>query len=127
MTPRNCQTGQAFAPLQGSFTFNAGGTMSEYGIGAGSSPALRSPGHGEWRREQGWNSYSFAFMFYRYDPAGTLLGTQKITGTLQLADNGDEFATASVIEGFDLAGNVVNSGCATAAGTRFAWDAPSGN
>ena len=43
VTPRNCQTGQAFAPLAGLFTFHEGGTMSEYGIGPGSSPALRPP------------------------------------------------------------------------------------
>lgn len=124
VTPRNCQTGQAFGSIQGSFTFNTGGTMSEYGIGPGSSPALRSPGHGVWQQEHGWNAYSFAFMFYRYDPSGVLVGSQKITGTLQLAESGDEFATASVIEIIDLGGNVIGGGCATAAGTRFTGNAP---
>ena len=49
--------------------------MSEYGIGPGSSPALRSPGHGVWRREQGWQDYSFAFTYYRYDASGVFIGS----------------------------------------------------
>jgi hypothetical protein len=53
VTPRNCQTGEPVAPsFPGLFTFAKGGTMSEYGISPGLSPALRSPGHGVWQREQ---------------------------------------------------------------------------
>jgi hypothetical protein len=53
VTPRNCQTGDAILTLTGLFTFNQGGTMSEYGIGPGSSPARRNPGHGVWQRPAG--------------------------------------------------------------------------
>lgn len=127
VSPRNCQTGDPLGiHLQGSFTFNEGGTMAEYGIGPGSSPALRSPGHGVWQRERGWQSYSFAFMFYRYDAGGVLLGSQKVTGTLQLGRSGDTFVTASVIQVLDVNDNVIGSGCATAAGKRFAWNARAG-
>src|SRR6266849_4766838 len=38
VTGRNCQTGEPVGSLLGLFTFNQGGTMSEYGIGPGSSP-----------------------------------------------------------------------------------------
>ena len=120
VTPRNCQTGAPVAPsLRGLFTFNEGGTMSEYGIGPGSSPALRSPGHGVWQREHGWQNYSFVFTFYRYDASGVFIGSQKITATLQLGASGDEFTTSSAIEVFDANDNLIGSGCATAAGTRF--------
>ena len=119
VTPRNCQTGEPFPSLQGLFTFNQGGTMSEYGIGPGSSPALRSPGHGVWQREQGWQDYSFAFTFYRYNGSGILLGSQKITAALDLFAGGDEFASRSVIEVLDVNDNVIATGCATAAGKRF--------
>ena len=119
VTPRNCQTGEAFPSLQGLFTFNQGGTMSEYGIGPGSSPALRSPGHGVWQREHGWRDYSFAFTFYRYDASGIFRGSQKITAALELFPGGDEFATRSVIEVLDVNDNVIGTGCATAAGRRF--------
>src|SRR4029077_7723501 len=53
VTPRNCQTGEQVAPsFHGLTTFHAHGTMSEYGVGPGSSPALRSPGHGVWEHQQ---------------------------------------------------------------------------
>lgn len=119
VTPENCQTGVPFTPLNGLFTFNEGGTMSEFGIGPGQSPALRSPGHGVWAREHGWRQYSFAFTFYRYSAAGIFIGSQRVSGTLELGWNGDDFATRSVIEVLDENGTQVGAGCATAAGTRF--------
>ena len=119
VTPRNCQTGEAFLSLPGLFTFNQGGTMSEYGIGPGSSPALRSPGHGVWQREHGWQDYSFAFTFYRYNASGVFLGSQKVTAALELGASGDEFASRSAIEILDVNGAVIGTGCATAVGTRF--------
>jgi hypothetical protein len=122
VTPYSCQTGQPFVSLSGVFTFNQGGTMSEYGIGPGSSPALRSPGHGVWHREHGWQEYSFAFTFYRYNASGVLLGSQKITAALELGGSGDDFASRSVIEILDLNDNVIGMGCATAVGTRFEYD-----
>ena len=119
VTPRNCQTGNAILTLSGLFTFNQGGTMSEYGIGPGSSPALRSPGHGVWQREHGWQDYSFAFTFYRYDASGVFLGSQKVRATLELGEGGDEFVSRSAIETLDVNGAVIGTGCATAIGTRF--------
>ena len=119
VTPRNCQTGDAILTLAGLFTFNQGGTMSEYGIGPGSSPALRSPGHGVWQREQGWQDYSFAFTYYRYNASGVFLGSQKVTAALELGASGDEFTSRSVIEILDVSDNVIGTGCATAVGTRF--------
>ena len=119
VTPRNCQTDEPFPSLSGLFTFNDGGTMSEYGIGPGSSPALRSPGHGVWQREHGWQDYSFAFTFYRYNTGGVLLGSQKITAALELFAGGDDFASRSLIKVLDVNGNVVGTGCATAVGKRF--------
>jgi hypothetical protein len=119
VTPYNCATGQPIVTLSGLFTFNQGGTMSEYGIGPGSSPALRSPGHGLWQREHGWQDYSFAFTFYRYSTSGVLLGSQKVTAALELAGNGDSFASRSRIEILDANDDLVGVGCANSVGTRF--------
>ena len=83
VTPRNCQTGLPVAPvIRGLFTFHNGGTMSEYGIGPGQTPALRSPGHGVWQRENGSRAYSFKFIMYRYDANGAFIGSQKVTANL---------------------------------------------
>ncbi len=120
VTPRNCQTGLPVAPsLQGLFTMNEGGTMSEYGIATGQSPALRSPGHGVWERRRGRRNYSFKFIHYRYDASGVFVGSQKVTGALELGASGDSFTTSSAIEFLDAGDNLIGTGCATAVGTRF--------
>src|ERR1043165_2914437 len=79
VTARNCQTGDPLGSLPGLFTFNEGGTMAEYGVAPGSSPALRSPGHGFWQREPGWQQYSIAFTGYRYNANGVFIGSSKVT------------------------------------------------
>jgi hypothetical protein len=120
VTPRNCQTGeQVAASFPGLFTFNVHGTMSEYGIGPGSSPALRSPGHGVWQREHSWQDYSFAFTYYRYNVGGVFVGSQKVTAAAELGGGGDEFTTRSTIEVFDAGDNLIATACATAAARRF--------
>ena len=119
VTALNCQTGQALASFPGLFTFNQGGTLSEYGINPGSSPALRSPGHGVWQRRHGWQEYGVTFTFYRYDASGLFIGSQKVTAALQLGATGDSFTTVSALEFLDANDHVVGTGCATAAGTRF--------
>ena len=121
VTPIDCVTGGELAPpFPGLFTFNKGGTMSEYGISplVQQTPALRSPGHGTWQHVQGPN-YSFTFIFYRYDTSGVFVGSQKITAALLLGASGTDFTTSSTIEIFDADGNLIGTGCATAAGTRF--------
>ena len=119
VTPYNCQTGQPILSLSGLFTFHQGGTMSEYGIGPGATPALRSPGHGVWQREHGWQEYSLAFTFYRYSATGVLLGSQRVRAALELGAGGDEFASRSAIETLDANDEVIGRGCATSIGTRF--------
>ena len=120
VTPRNCQTGEQVAPaFPGLFTFQVHGTMSEYGIGPGSSPALRSPGHGVWERQHGRHDYSFAFTFDRYNPTGVFIGSQTVSAALELGRSGDEFTTKSGIEIFDASDTLIATACATAVGRRF--------
>jgi hypothetical protein len=118
--PRDCQTGAALAPpFRGLITFHEGGTLSEFGVGPGSTPALRSPGHGVWRHEHGWRDYSFGFTHYRYDVSGALIGSNDITSALELGPSGDEYATSSAVQVFDASGNLIATACVTTAGTRF--------
>lgn len=119
--PRNCETGESIPapPIRGLFTFHQGGTASEYGIGPGSTPALRSPGHGVWQREPGWQDYSFAFTYNRYDATGLFVGSQRVTAALVLDPGSDTFTSNSTVEVLDANDNVILTVCATAAGTRF--------
>jgi hypothetical protein len=120
VTGVNCQTGDPLGPpFPGLFTFNKDGTMSEYGIGPGSSPALRSPGHGVWQHETSWQDYSYTFTYYRYDSSGVFIGSQKVTSALELGESGDEFTAHSAVEILDVNGNVIATFCAVNAGTRF--------
>jgi hypothetical protein len=120
VTPIDCQTGDPLVPpFPGLFTFNTGGTMSEYGIGPGSSPALRSPGHGLWQSEHGWQDYSYTFTYYRYDASGAFIGSQKVTSALELGASGDEFTSNSNVEILDVNNNVIATFCVRGAGTRF--------
>jgi len=120
VTGVDCQTGVPLGPpFAGLFTFNNGGTMSEYGIGPGSSPALRSPGHGVWERTHGWQDYSYAFTYYRYNSSGVFIGSQKVRSALELGASGDEYTARSAVEVLDANGNVIATFCAVNAGTRF--------
>jgi hypothetical protein len=120
--PRNCATGEV-APidgLRGLFTFHAGGTLSEFGVPPGTSPATRSPGHGVWRREPGWQQYTFAFTYYRYDPvSGAYQGRQRVAALLELDASGDAFVSNSTIEIFDANDGLTLTVCGNAVGSRF--------
>ena len=122
----NCQTGQPVGapPVIGLSTFNLGGTMSEWGIGPGASPAQRSPSHGVWQRDHGWQDYSFTFLFYRYDPSGAFIGSQRVDADARLAASMDSYDSIAAIEILDANNNVVGNGCATSVGTRIEQPTP---
>jgi hypothetical protein len=117
----NCQTGQPVGapPVIGLSTFNLGGTMSEWGIGPGSSPAQRSPSHGVWQRDQGWKNHSFTFVHYRYDSSGAFIGSQKVVADAILAASGESYESIADIEILDVSNSVVATACATSVGTRI--------
>jgi hypothetical protein len=120
VTPVNCDTGDPLTPpFPSLLTFNEGGTMLDYGISPGGSPALRSPGHGVWQRGLGWQDYSFSFTFYLYDASGVFIGSQEVTSALELGASGDEFTTHAGVEIFEADGNLIATFCAVTAGTRF--------
>jgi hypothetical protein len=116
VTPRNCQTGEAVAPaFQGLLTFNQGGTMAE--VAAGSSPALRSPGHGVWKAGNQFHP-TIAFTFIRFNPDGTFAGRNTIRQTANFPQN-NQFTTTGTLEVFAANGSLIASGCSTSTVTRF--------
>jgi len=119
LTSVNCQTGDVIRTLPGLWTFHEGGTMSEFAVAPGLSTALRSPGHGVWQREPGWQDYSLTFIFYRYDASGVFTGSQRARIALTLGASGDEFTAHSAIEIRDANDNVTLTSCGTPSGTRF--------
>ena len=117
LTIRNCQTGAAIRTFQGLQTFNKGGTLAE--TAAVPAPSLRSPGHGVWKREQGWQEYSFAFVYDLFNADGTVSGSRTVRGAVTLGASGNELTVVSTSETFDANGQLTATGCSTAIATRF--------
>jgi hypothetical protein len=115
VTRRNCETGEPIGTSRPQNTFAEGGTLLET-IG----PSLiRSPGNGIWKREHGWNEYSFALRFMRYDAAGVFVGSGVVRAAITLDETGDNYTSTATNDVLDLNGNVIASGCATSVSTRF--------
>jgi hypothetical protein len=90
-------------------------------IGTGNTLA-RGPSHGSWEHVSG-RLYADTQVFFRFDPTGTFLGTQRINENVRLAPDGDSFTTVSISNLFDPNGNLVVGGLrATVTGTRIHID-----
>ncbi|HEY8224879.1 MAG TPA: hypothetical protein VIG25_06345 [Pyrinomonadaceae bacterium] len=119
VTRRNCDTGEPLAaPGNSQNTFAKGGTLLET-IGPS---ILRSPGNGIWKREQGWNEYSYALRFMRFDAAGVFVGSGVVRAAITLDETGDNYTSTATNDVLDAAGNVISSGCATSVSTRFSME-----
>ncbi len=127
VTPRSCQTGLPVArDSRGLFTFNEGGTLSEYNS-PGPNPGVRSPAHGVWERKNGLQQnlfspikqYSFVFVVNRYDASGGLISTQTVRAALELSASGNSYTTNASFEILDANDNLIATGCATGVGTRI--------
>jgi hypothetical protein len=118
VTRRNCETGEPIGTGRAQFTYAEGGTLLET-IG----PSIfRSPGNGIWKREHGWNEYSFALRFMRYDATGSFVGSGVVRGTLTLDETGNHLTSTATNDVLDVNGNVIASGCATSVSTRFSME-----
>lgn len=113
VTPRICATGAPVGPtFPGILLFEHNGTMT------GTSTAVTSV-YGVWHRESGARQYSFASISQRFDAAGTLIGTRRITQNVTLDESGNSFTSGGGFQDSDVNGNPTISGCSTATGTRF--------
>ena len=116
VTRRNCDTGEPIAATNRiQVTFAEGGTFLET-IGPS---IIRSPGNGIWKREHGWNEYSYALRFMRFDAAGSFVGSGVVRAAITLDESGDHYTSTATNDVLDVNGNVIGSGCATSVSTRF--------
>ena len=119
VTRRNCETGEPIAaPGNSQNTFAKGGTLLET-IGPS---IIRSPGNGIWKREHGWNEYSFVLRFMRFDAAGSFIGSGVVRAAITLDETGDHYTSTATNDVLDVNGNVISSGCATSVSTRFSME-----
>lgn len=81
--------------------------------------ATRGPAHGTWEHVKS-RLYADSHIFFRFDPAGAYLGTQRIDETVQLAPDGESFTAVAISSLFDPNGNLVAGGLrATITATRI--------
>lgn len=86
-------------------------------IGASDPPNLRAFGQGRWRHTGGPN-YTAVMKFFRFNRDGSFAGTDRITRTIELSDDGKEFAATAFVEIFDIDDKLIQTGCATETATR---------
>ena len=119
VTRRNCETGEPIAATgRIQLTFAEGGTLLET-IGPS---ILRSPGNGIWKREHGWNEYSYALRFLRFDAAGSFVGSGVVRAAITLDETGNHYTATATNDVLDVNGDVIASGCATSVSTRFSME-----
>lgn len=115
--PRDCTTGDPIGqPFPGVLTFNAGGTVAEFG--ANPATPYRTPGTGVWTSE-GRGIYTLRFSFIPLTPQGVAIGRLRVTQVGELSRFSDEQTSSGsfVLTGFN--GTVIATGCSSATAVRL--------
>jgi hypothetical protein len=103
--------------VKGLTTYTRGHSL----IGTGNL-LTRGPSHGAWEY-LGGRLYADTQVFFRFDPAGAFLGTQRINENVRLAPDGDSYTAVAISNLFDTNGNLVVGGLrATVTATRIHID-----
>ena len=116
VTVRDCQTGAVLRTFPALFAFAKGGTVTN--TTAGQFPALFTPGFGVWQHttDHSYSAVSEAFIF---SPAGAWIQTHRLTRSIELNGDADEFTDTIKLEIFDTSGNLIVTGCGTSVASRF--------
>lgn len=116
ITVRDCSTGVAILTARGQQVFHRGGTLTDTNA---APPMARGVGFGSWRRDGAARSYTSRFRFNRYNPDGSLAGTQRVTRVFTLSADGNTQTSTNTSQTLDTAGSVLQSGCASDVSTRM--------
>ncbi len=116
ITFRNCQTGDPIRTFAAMSTYMRGGTMIESGLGQ--VPLTRTAGHGIWDHDTG-RHFTASFRFFRFNADGTYGGFNIVRKEVELDSIGSSYSATWVAQGFNTAGVLVGTACATEAATQF--------
>jgi hypothetical protein len=94
--------GPQLPPIKGMTTYTRGHSL----IGTANVLTARGPAHGTWEHVGG-RLYADTHVFFRFDPTGLLLGTQRISENLRVAPDGDSYTAVAISNLFDTNGNQV--------------------
>jgi len=95
-------------------TFMPGGSLLVSSSAPG--PGLRTLAHGTWIRT-GDHRFAATFVWFRFDPTGQYLGTQRVSRTMVVAPNGSAFQASDTVQVISAAGAVVATIHGTESGT----------
>ena len=114
-TVRDCTSNATLATFRGAQVLHRGGTLSDTN---GAATTTRGPGFGHWKRNDD-GTYAVKFRFYRYNPDGTLAGSNVVSATRTLSPDANSYTATTRGEVRDMAGAVLSVTCVTDVGTRF--------
>ena len=114
VTIRDCASGATVRTFKGLNVFGRGGSISGTNSGP---PTTQGPALGLWKRTAGPN-YTATFRFFRYNPDGTLAGSQRGTRTLTVGTDGNSITGTISAQVLDPADGVVQTICGTEVTTR---------
>ena len=112
VTRRDCAGGAVLGTQKALSMFQRGGRLSNDNS---TPPASHGAMFGSWRRGSATHSgtgYVVQMVFMRFNPDGTLAGTQRVQREMVLAVDGRHLAGSVSAQTLDLAGVVVQRGCA---------------
>jgi hypothetical protein len=82
------------------------------------NPGSRSLAHGEWTRI-GNRRFASTFTWFRFDPTGKPIGTQRVQRTMVLSADGDSFESTDTVQVLAPDGTVLASTQATETARRI--------
>lgn len=85
---------------------------------AGQLPSLATTGLGAWRHKED-NSYSAVSESFIFSPTGAWIQTHRLTRTIEIGNNGNEFTDIVNLKILDTSGNLIGTGCATSVASRL--------
>src|SRR5664279_3316639 len=115
VTIKDCSTGAVQRTFKGETLFHRGGTLTA----DNSLPvATRSTSLGVWKQDSA-SGYTAKFRFLRFNPDGSLAGSQKVVRSIVLSVDGNSMTSSINGQVLDAADVLVAPICGTEAGVRI--------
>ena len=115
ITVRDCTTGATILTERGQQVLHRGGTLNDTNA---PPPTTRGVGFGTWRRDATVAGFTARFRFDRYNPDGSLAGTQRVTRAFTVSAGGNTQISTNNWQVLDAAGAVLQNTCAGDGSTR---------
>jgi hypothetical protein len=117
VTITDCTSGAVLRTFKGAGLFARSGAVT---ADNSNPPLTRSTAFGQWRKGSG-QSYSTSFRFFRFNPDGSLAGTQRLQRAITLAADGNSFTGTVTGQVVDNAGVVLAPVCGTETAARIVF------